>query len=46
MEKLEQLTWLANGFTIQCLETDIESKGIDTEEDLKAVTALIQEMEG
>ncbi len=41
MEKLEQLNWLANGFQIQCLETEMESKGIDTEEDLKIVTALI-----
>ncbi len=45
MEKLEQLTWLANGLTIQCLESNMDSKGIDTEEDLKAVTSMIAEME-
>jgi len=45
MEKLEQLSWLANGFQIQCLETSLESKGIDTEEDLKMVTAMIMQME-
>ncbi len=45
MEKLEQLTWLSNGFTIQCLQTNIESKGIDTEEDLKLVTSMIADME-
>ena len=45
MEKLEQLTWLSNGFTIQCLQTSIESKGIDTEEDLKLVTSMIAELE-
>jgi len=41
MEKLEQLSWLANGLQIQCLETTMESKGIDTEEDLRLVSALI-----
>lgn len=33
-EKLEQLRWIANHFTIQTLETDEDSKGIDTPEDL------------
>jgi 3-deoxy-manno-octulosonate cytidylyltransferase (CMP-KDO synthetase) len=46
MEKLEQLTWLVNGLTIQCLETNLESKGIDTEEDLRAVTSMIETIEG
>jgi 3-deoxy-manno-octulosonate cytidylyltransferase (CMP-KDO synthetase) len=45
MEKLEQLSWLANGFQIQCLETDIQSKGIDTQDDLKIVTDMISEIE-
>ena len=45
MEKLEQLTWLANGLTIQCIETQMESKGIDTEDDLKIVTSMISEIE-
>ena len=46
MEKLEQLTWLANGFSIQCLETNLETKGIDTEDDLRAVTTMIEASEG
>jgi 3-deoxy-manno-octulosonate cytidylyltransferase (CMP-KDO synthetase) len=46
VEKLEQLTWLANGFSIQCIETKLESRGIDTEEDLREVSHLIEEMEG
>ena len=45
MEKLEQLSWLANGFQIQCLETNLESKGIDTEEDLRFVSDLIRDKE-
>lgn len=45
MEKLEQLTWLSNGLIIQCLGTHLESKGIDTEEDLRVVTSMIAELE-
>lgn len=36
-EKLEQLRWIANHFTIQTLETDEDSRGIDTPEDLLKV---------
>ncbi len=43
MEKLEQLTWLANGLSIKCYETHLESHGIDTEEDLRTVTSMIAE---
>ncbi len=46
MEKLEQLTWLANGFPIHCIESNLQSKGIDTEDDLRVVTSMIIEQEG
>ncbi len=45
LEKLEQLTWLANGFPIHCVECDGESRGIDTEEDLIYVSSLIASLE-
>lgn len=45
LEKLEQLTWLANGFPIHCVECEGESRGIDTEEDLIYVSALIASRE-
>lgn len=45
MERLEQLTWLSNGLPIQCLETELHTRGIDTEEDLKVVAQLISTAE-
>ena len=45
LEKLEQLTWLANGYPIHCVECEGETRGIDTEEDLKVVSSLIAEIE-
>lgn len=40
-ERLEQLRALENGFKIRVVETDYESFGIDTPDDLKRVQALI-----
>ena len=41
IESLEQLRWLYNGYSIQVVETEIETPNIDTPEDVEKVLKLL-----
>jgi 3-deoxy-manno-octulosonate cytidylyltransferase (CMP-KDO synthetase) len=41
IESLEQLRWLYNGYSIQVVETEIETPNIDTPEDVDKVLSLL-----
>jgi len=40
-ERLEQLRFLAHGITIHVAETEFDTVGVDTEEDLRRVEAIL-----
>ncbi|MDO5760766.1 MAG: 3-deoxy-manno-octulosonate cytidylyltransferase, partial [Bacteroidota bacterium] len=43
-EKLEQLRWLENDFNIKVVQTNIDSIGVDTPEDLENVKRIINKI--
>ncbi len=41
-EKLEQLRWLQNHYVVSVIETDNDSKGVDTPEDIRIVENILK----
>ena len=46
MESLEQLRWIENGYKIKVCETDVETIGIDTPEDLIRAEQYLKSLKG
>ncbi len=43
-ERLEQIRWLNNGYSIRCVKNEYQGIGVDSPEDLEALSKLLQEI--